>query len=66
VLDTLLRAWQENPATGNHVAACLKRMGRAAGPALPQIRAEFARPQRGGRFASAENDEQMLRDLGAC
>jgi hypothetical protein len=47
VLDTLLQAWQKNPATGNHVAACLKRMGSAAVPALPQIRAELARPERG-------------------
>jgi HEAT repeat protein len=63
VLSTLLQAWWENPATGNHVSACLKRMGSAAAPALPHIRAEFARPGRGGRGGSVDNDEQMLRDL---
>lgn len=63
VLDALLRAWRKNSATGNHVAACLKRMGPAAAPALPQIRAELARPERGGRFANADNDEELLRQL---
>lgn len=63
VLDTLLQAWRENSATGNHVVACLKRMGAAAAPALPQIRAELARPERGGRFGSADNDEELLRQL---
>ena len=63
VLDTLLQAWQQNSATGNHVAACLKRMGPAAKPALPQIRAELARPERGGRFTSIDNDHQLRRDL---
>ncbi|MEE6262857.1 hypothetical protein [Plantactinospora sonchi] len=63
VLSTLLQAWEENSATGNHVAACLKRMGSASAPALPHIRAELARPRRGGRFGSVDNDEAMLRDL---
>lgn len=63
VLDTLLQAWQQNSATGNHVAACLKRMGSAATPALPKIRAEIARPERGGRFRSIDNDQEILRDL---
>lgn len=63
VLDTLLRAWQNNSATGNHVVACLMRMGSAAAPALPQIRAELGRPERGGRFGSVADDEQLLRDL---
>ncbi|MFD0974377.1 hypothetical protein [Plantactinospora endophytica] len=63
VLNTLLQAWQRNPATGNRVAACLKRMGSAAAPALPHIRAEFARAERGGRFGSAANDQEMLRHL---
>ncbi|MFD1323267.1 hypothetical protein [Micromonospora sonneratiae] len=63
VLSTLLQAWRQNPATGNHVAACLKRMGSAAAPALPHIRAELGRPTRGGRFGSIGNDQEMLRDL---
>lgn len=65
VLDALLRAWQTNPTTGNHVAACLARMGPAAGPAVPQIRAELARPERSGQYASIDNDEKLLRDLTA-
>ncbi|MEV4139950.1 hypothetical protein AB0J72_48295 [Dactylosporangium sp. NPDC049742] len=63
VLDILLQAWQKNSATGNYVAACLKRMGSAAMPALPQIRAELGRPERGGRFGSVDNDEELLREL---
>ncbi|GLY02366.1 hypothetical protein [Actinoplanes sp. NBRC 101535] len=65
VLDVLLHAWRNNSATGNHVAACLKRMGAAAAPAVPQIRAELARPERGGRFGSISNDETLVRDLTA-
>lgn len=63
ILDTLLQAWQDNPSTGNHVAACLKRMGPAAAPALPRIHAELARPQRGGWFRSIDHDEELLRTL---
>lgn len=63
VLGTLLQAWQQNSATGNHVAACLKRMGSSAVPALPQIRAELARPERGGRYGSVDNDEKLMREL---
>ncbi|MGI5238831.1 hypothetical protein [Dactylosporangium sp. CA-139066] len=63
VLDTLLQAWQHNSATGNHVAAGLKRMGSAAIPALPQIRAELTRPDRGGRSGGVDNDEELMREL---
>lgn len=65
VLDTLLQAWQENFATGNTVAACLRRMGPAAAPALPLIRAELARPERRGRYGAVDTDEQLRRDLAA-
>jgi hypothetical protein len=61
ILDTLLRAWAQNPATANHVLACLDRMGPAAQPALPQLRSELARPRRGGRFASIDNDQELQR-----
>ena len=61
VLETLLQAWAHNPATANHVVACLNRMGPAAEPALPQLRAQLALPQRGGRFASIDNDEELQR-----
>lgn len=61
VLDVLLQAWAQNPATANHVVACLDRMGPAAQPALPQLRAQLALPQRGGRFASIDNDEELQR-----
>ncbi|MGW6497979.1 hypothetical protein [Nonomuraea angiospora] len=61
VLDTLLQAWGQNPATANHVVACLDRMGPAAAPALPRLRSELTRPRRGGRFASIDNDEELQR-----
>jgi hypothetical protein len=46
VLDTLLHAWTENSLTADRVAACLRRMGEAAKPALPRFRAELTRPDR--------------------
>ncbi|MGN9838314.1 hypothetical protein ACTMTI_09370 [Nonomuraea sp. H19] len=61
VLDTLLPAWAQNPATANHVVACLDRMGLAAEPALPRLRSQLALPQRGGRLASIDNDEELQR-----
>ncbi|MBB5773707.1 HEAT repeat protein [Nonomuraea jabiensis] len=61
VLDTLLQAWEQNPATANHVAACLDRMGPAAAPALPRLRSKLIRPRLGGRFASIDNDEELQR-----
>ena len=63
ILDALLPAWQRNSATANHVAGCLNRMGPDAAPALPQLHAELAHPERGGRFGSIANDEELLRDL---
>ncbi|MEV7175687.1 HEAT repeat domain-containing protein [Kitasatospora sp. NPDC093679] len=59
VLNTLLQAWAKNGATANHVVACLDRMGEAARPALPQLRAELALARRGGRFENIENDEAL-------
>ncbi|MFE9783309.1 HEAT repeat domain-containing protein [Streptomyces sp. NPDC005775] len=59
VVQTLLAAWEQNDATGNHVLACLDRMGPAAAPALPRIHAELALPQRGGRFRSIDNDAEV-------
>jgi hypothetical protein len=64
VLETLLQAWAQNGATANHVLACLNRMGPAARPALPQLRAELCLPRRGGRFASIANDEELQRLAG--
>jgi len=61
VLDTLLHAWGKNGHTANHVAATLDRMGHLGRPALPQLRAELARPRRSGRYASIENDEDLQR-----
>ncbi|MEV5831571.1 HEAT repeat domain-containing protein, partial [Spirillospora sp. NPDC052242] len=59
VLDTVLQAWEQNPAVANHVVACLDRMGPAARPALPQLRSELLHPQRRGRFNSIDNDEEL-------
>lgn len=61
VMQTLLAAWEKNDATGNHVLACLDRMGQAAAPALPRIQAELALPRRGGRFRSVDNDAEVQR-----
>ncbi|WP_026402051.1 hypothetical protein [Actinomadura rifamycini] len=61
VLDTLLQAWGQNPFTANEVVACLERMGDAAVPAVPQLRAELLRPERRGRFGSIDDDEELQR-----
>ncbi|MFJ5899650.1 HEAT repeat domain-containing protein [Streptomyces sp. NPDC093064] len=65
VVPTLLTAWEENDATSNHVLACLNRMGPAAAPTLPRLRAELALPRRSGRFQSIANDEELQRDCRA-
>ncbi|WP_159062953.1 hypothetical protein [Streptomyces scabiei] len=51
----------QNPATANHVVACLDRMGRFAAPALPLLREQLALPRRGGRFQSIDHDEELQR-----
>ncbi|WP_328674881.1 HEAT repeat domain-containing protein [Streptomyces sp. NBC_00343] len=61
VLDTLLQAMAKNPATANHVVACLDRMGPLAAPALPLLREQLALPRRGGRFQSIDHDEELQR-----
>ncbi|MFD5015384.1 HEAT repeat domain-containing protein [Streptomyces chartreusis] len=61
VLDTLLEAWAQNPATANHVVACLDRMGPLAAPALPLLRERLAQPGRGDRFQSIAHDEELQR-----
>ncbi|WP_333741320.1 HEAT repeat domain-containing protein, partial [Streptomyces sp. IBSBF 2806] len=61
VLDALLQAMAKNPATANHVVACLDRMGPLAAPALPLLREQLALPRRGGRFQSIDHDEELQR-----
>ncbi|ULR55728.1 HEAT repeat domain-containing protein [Streptomyces deccanensis] len=61
VLDALLQAMTKNPATANHVVACLDRMGPLAAPALPLLREQLAPPRRGGRFQSIDHDEELQR-----
>ncbi|MFK0287995.1 HEAT repeat domain-containing protein [Streptomyces sp. NPDC090499] len=61
VLDTVLQAMAKNPATANHVVACLDRMGPLAAPALPLLREQLALPRRGGRFQSIDHDEELQR-----
>ncbi|MFF4316878.1 HEAT repeat domain-containing protein [Streptomyces sp. NPDC001507] len=61
VLNALLQAMAKNPATANHVVACLERMGPLAAPALPLLREQLALPRRGGRFQSIEHDEELQR-----
>lgn len=61
VLETLLQAMTQNPATANHVVNCLARMGTHAAPALPLLREAMAQPRRGGRFQNIEHDEELQR-----
>ncbi|MEE1757821.1 HEAT repeat domain-containing protein [Streptomyces sp. SP18BB07] len=61
VLDALLQAMAQNPATANHVVACLDRMGPLAAPALSLLREQLALPRRGGRFQSIDHDEELQR-----
>jgi hypothetical protein len=61
VLNALLQAMSENPATANHVVACLERMGPLAAPAVPLLREQLALPRRGGRFQSIDHDEELQR-----
>ncbi|MFD9124879.1 HEAT repeat domain-containing protein [Kitasatospora sp. NPDC059571] len=62
VLPVLLEAWEKNDSTANRVLECLQRMGPAAAPALPRIRAELTRARRSGDlFTSIENDEALQR-----
>ncbi|MFD0279776.1 HEAT repeat domain-containing protein [Kitasatospora sp. NPDC127111] len=62
VLPVLLEVWDNNDSTAHHVLECLRRMGPAAAPALPRIRAELARARRsGGSFGSIESDEALQR-----
>ncbi|MFE6052569.1 HEAT repeat domain-containing protein [Kitasatospora sp. NPDC056446] len=62
VLPVLLKGWEENDSTAGRVLDCLQRMGPAAAPALPRIRAELALTRRGGDvFASVEADEALQR-----
>ncbi|MDR7323706.1 MULTISPECIES: HEAT repeat domain-containing protein [Catenuloplanes] len=63
VVDTLLAAWARNGFAGPFVVACLSRMGRAAAPALPHLRAQLAMPQRYVTFSSnsvAPDEELQL------
>ncbi|MGW6912895.1 HEAT repeat domain-containing protein [Kitasatospora sp. NPDC054939] len=62
VLPVLLATWEENDSTATYVVECLQRMGPAAAPALPRIRAELALARRsGGFFTIVEQDEALLR-----
>lgn len=58
VVQTLLAAWEENDCTASHLPACLNRMGSAAAPPLPRIRAELALTRR-GRSRSLACDEEV-------
>ncbi|MFE3875870.1 hypothetical protein ACFXPX_15915 [Kitasatospora sp. NPDC059146] len=62
VLPVLLRGWESNDSTARHVLECLQRMGPAAAPALPRVRAELALTRRSGGFCDGiEYDEALLR-----
>lgn len=61
VLDTLLEAVSQNPATANHVVACLHGMGPLAAPALPLLREQLDLSRRGGRFQTIDHDEELQR-----
>jgi hypothetical protein len=59
VLDILLQALTQHPATANAVVASLDRMGALAATALPLLREQLAQPQRGNGFQTLENDEEL-------
>ncbi|QKW17647.1 hypothetical protein HUT16_09795 [Kitasatospora sp. NA04385] len=59
VLDVLLPAWAENVHTARVAVPCLERMGPAAAPAVPLLRAWLARPDRGGAFSRSDRDEEL-------
>ena len=46
--------------TASFVVTVLDRMGPAAAPALPQLRAEIAKTRRGGRFGTIDTDEDLV------
>lgn len=61
VVDVLLQAMANRPATANAVVACLDRMGAFATPALPLLREQLALPGRGDGFQTLEHDEELQR-----
>ncbi|MFD6552014.1 hypothetical protein [Streptomyces sp. NPDC058398] len=61
VVRTLLDAWRKNGATANHAMACLDRMGPAAAPAVPFVRAQLALARRGDWLLGVEKDEELQR-----
>ncbi|WP_405706155.1 HEAT repeat domain-containing protein [Streptomyces xanthophaeus] len=61
VVRALVEAWESNGATANAAVECLARMGAAAAPALPRIRAELALARRGGRYSDISHDEALQR-----
>ncbi|MFF0087908.1 HEAT repeat domain-containing protein [Streptomyces canus] len=61
VLNILLQALTQHPATANTVVACLDRMDALAAPALPLLREQLDQPQRGNGFQTLENDEELQR-----
>ncbi|MFG2406449.1 HEAT repeat domain-containing protein [Streptomyces brevispora] len=63
VIRTLLEIWEENEATAHHIALFLDRMGPAAAPALPRLRAELARPRRSRGVAHDEELQRTCRVL---
>ncbi|MFE2867715.1 HEAT repeat domain-containing protein [Embleya sp. NPDC059259] len=62
VLDTLLRAWEVNSSTANHIVKCLDRMGAAAEPAVPTLRAALALAHRDGWARAIDSDEELQRN----
>ncbi|MER7703721.1 hypothetical protein ABTX81_12575 [Kitasatospora sp. NPDC097605] len=65
VLGVLLPAWEQNPATGRRVVPCLDRMGPAAAPAVPLLRARLELPGRADMWAGIEEDEKQQADCRA-
>ncbi|MFJ9656608.1 HEAT repeat domain-containing protein [Streptomyces griseoflavus] len=65
VLDVLLQAWTRNSSTAGRVVTCLRRMGPAAAPALPHLRAHLAVARRDW-FLGVGRDEELQRDVRAA
>ncbi|MET8700924.1 HEAT repeat domain-containing protein [Kitasatospora sp. NPDC004723] len=60
VLGALLPAWERNPYTARRVVPCLERMGPAATPAAPLLRAHLELTERVDGSGSIEEDEKLL------
>ncbi|MFD3657804.1 HEAT repeat domain-containing protein [Streptomyces sp. NPDC058620] len=63
IMRVLLDVWEKNDATAHHIVTFLDRMGPAAAPALPRLRAELAGRQRSRGLVHDEELQRAARSL---